>query len=139
MSVATQKPKLTGWAAAAAKAVPKPSPSPLAPANSGSLNANTTISSSTTNYNTTSASKTTTQPLRELSKKSKKPGRPLFNRLEVRDYLQNLFDQQSTLPNTTTYTSVKDKNSLDWGTTSSNRWKNKKYSCLNDIAKVLRN
>ncbi|CAI4057653.1 hypothetical protein SKDZ_04G1860 [Saccharomyces kudriavzevii ZP591] len=146
-----QKPKLTGWAQAAAKALPKQqqqqqpkkddSGAAARPAN-GKTKAivSAAPSTHTKGSSTTNGSST--------NKKLKRANRQPYNRDEVRSYMHKLFQSYTTgemSHSTKTYKQVLSETAsgrvstaTDWGTVSSSKNRNKKYGCLTDIAKVLR-
>ncbi|SCV05927.1 LANO_0H18250g1_1 [Lachancea nothofagi CBS 11611] len=137
MSTAAHKPKLTGWAAAAAKAAPKAQTKPTA------------FSDSPTNSSKSIKPKISApvrSPLppshpkdKDVAKKTKKPAsKPAFNSEQITEFLRSNYTEQATLPNTTVYSKPKTRGYPDWGTTTNNKWKSKKYACLNEVARSLR-
>ncbi|EGA83699.1 Pbp4p [Saccharomyces cerevisiae Lalvin QA23] len=83
------------------------------------------------------------------NKKFKRANKQPYNREEVRSYMHKLFQSYTAgekSHSTKTYKQVLSETAsgrvstaTDWGTVSSSKNKNKKYGCLSDIAKVLRN
>ncbi|CAI4059586.1 hypothetical protein SUVZ_04G1890 [Saccharomyces uvarum] len=151
-----QKPKLTGWAQAAAKALPKQqqqqqqqqqqprrddSSSPQ-PAN-GKTKAAVSTTPSTNTKGSSSINGSST------NKKFKRANKQPYNRDEVRSYMHKLFQNYTTgemSHSVKTYKQVLSETAsgrvstaTDWGTVSNSKNKNKKYGCLTDIAKVLKN
>lgn len=144
-----QRPKLTGWAQAAARALPKSSTPQQHSQHSQTTGA---LTSPTQQRGSPSSS----SPSLKKSKKqlnnnnnnnnnnsnNNRPRQP-YNREEVRTYMKSLFAQY-TSPSTSisTYSGLNNSrkgNNLDWGAVTNNRYRNKKYGCLNEIAQVLRN
>ncbi|KAM3163852.1 hypothetical protein ACU8KH_02328 [Lachancea thermotolerans] len=152
MSTATHKPRLTGWAAAAAKAAPK---TQSKPEESPSSSSSAAAARSTAAASSKSSTGTKTRPpaaargvsppasapaSKDPTKKNKKTSRPAFNSEQVAQFLRSQFAAQLSQPNTTVYTKPKTHSSHgspDWGTTTS-KWKTKKYGCLSDVARSLR-
>lgn len=65
-----------------------------------------------------------------------------YNRDEVRNYMRDLFAQYTSSTSISTYNGLSSSrrgNNLDWGAVTNNRYRNKKYGSLNEIAQVLRN
>ncbi|CUS20285.1 LAQU0S01e03180g1_1 [Lachancea quebecensis] len=153
MSTATHKPRLTGWAAAAAKAAPKtqskpeklPSSSLQATATRVAATAPTKASSGAKANPPTVATRAVPPPAstpvsKDATRKNKKTPRPAFNSEQVAQFLRSQFAAQSSQPNTAVYAKPKTHSSHgspDWGTTTS-KWKTKKYGCLSDVARSLR-
>ncbi|QLL33236.1 hypothetical protein HG536_0E01470 [Torulaspora globosa] len=128
--------KLTGWAQAAAKALPKQQQQqrPKAAA-AGSSAKNGSASVLTASGSAASLSSAN-------GRGKKKPVRQPYNRDEVRSYMKSLFEEQvAKLGNRETFStgrgSQRKNGSLDWGAVTSNKYRNKKYGCLNEIAQVL--
>ncbi|SCU88694.1 LADA_0E11584g1_1 [Lachancea dasiensis] len=145
MSTATGKPKLTGWAAAAAKAAPatpaREAVSPINPnrlANSSSKNKKVSLERPHGAAKDKDAPVIASAPAPAAQKKPKKPFAKPFNSQEVAEFLKKNYTQQATQPNTTVYSRPKSQGSPDWGTTTNNKWKSKKYACLNEVARHLR-
>ncbi|SCU84395.1 LAFA_0D09736g1_1 [Lachancea sp. 'fantastica'] len=138
MSTTTQKPKLTGWAAAAAKAAP------AAPA---AQPTSTSTPTATVKPNKTAKSTTSSKPQgnnnsapASTSRKSKKPAsKPAFNSDQVLEFLHANYTNQANAPNTVLYSKHASNSPPDWGITTNNRWKSKKYVCLGDVARSLKN
>lgn len=145
-----QKPKLTGWAQAAAKALPKQQQqqprkddsAAVQPANGKAKAIVSTAPPANIKGSSTANGSST-------NKKFKRANRQPYNREEVRSYMHKLFQSYTTgemSHSTKTYKQVLSETAsgrvstaTDWGTVSSSKNKNKKYGCLTDIAKVLRN
>ena len=180
-SVATsQKPKLTGWAQAAARAIPKqqqkdqaqtknPSTSTDTPQFAKNPTTSAAVSNSSNNNdpNTTSTSSTATNipavtahdvaSSRHSSNRdsmsantptNKRPQRQPYNREEVKTYMNKLFEKYSSEPTLRSYREIfENRNNLsgadgsDWGvvTGRGGRHRNRKYGCLAEVAKVLKN
>ncbi|SCU94338.1 LAME_0F07074g1_1 [Lachancea meyersii CBS 8951] len=137
MSTASHKPKLTGWAAAAAKAAPKPS---IAFNTSATAPVNPTKQNKTKNVAGATPAKSHASHTASGPKRTKKPvSRPPFNSELVIGFLQANYTQHATSPNAVTYSRPTSQSSPDWGITTNNRWKSKKYACLNDVARSLKN
>ncbi|KOH00308.1 Pbp4p [Saccharomyces eubayanus] len=146
-----QKPKLTGWAQAAAKALPKQqqqqqprrddssSPQP----GNGKTKATVSTTPSTNTKGSSSVNGSST------NKKFKRANKQPYNRDEVRSYMHKLFQDYTTgemSHSVKTYKQVLSETAsgrvstaTDWGTVSNSKNKNKKYGCLTDIAKILKN
>lgn len=120
--------KLTGWAQAAARALPAQQQQPRP----------TTTNPSPTRKQS-SAEAHAPIPVPGATKPKKKPARQPYNREEVRSHMNSLFKKHtSALSSESTYTtSHPRKGSLDWGTVTNSKYRNKKYGCLNDIAQAL--
>ncbi|GAV52312.1 hypothetical protein ZYGR_0AG03030 [Zygosaccharomyces rouxii] len=147
-----QKPKLTGWAQAAARSLPKsqqqqqqnPSANVIK-SSSSSLNNNHNSSSSSlrksrkqTNGNNTNNANANNNNNNINANKPRQP----YNRDEVRSYMKDLFAQYTSSTSISTYNGLSNSrrgNNLDWGAVTNNRYRNKKYGSLNEIAQVLRN
>lgn len=122
--------KLTGWAQAAARAIPaqqqqqQPRPTTTSPSPTHKQSSNSVNSTA----NTTGAART-----------KRKPTTQPYNRDEVRSYMNSLFKSQTNaISSESTYTTDQQrKSSLDWGTVTNSKYRNKKYGCLNDIAQAL--
>lgn len=126
MSTATHKPKLTGWAAAAAKAAPR----------THHKSAHSPPSSTSTSAPRSKAGSPPPQA-KDAPRKTKKPQAASFNADEVARFLRERYAAETAQPDTLTYTRSKNKGSPDWGTTN-HRTKSKKYGCLSEVARALR-
>lgn len=145
-----QKPKLTGWAQAAAKALQTAAAAAAKKDDSGAAarpaNGKTKAIVSAAPSTHTKGSSTTNGS--STNKKLKRANRQPYNRDEVRSYMHKLFQSYTTgemSHSTKTYKQVLSETAsgrvstaTDWGTVSSSKNRNKKYGCLTDIAKVLR-
>lgn len=67
-------------------------------------------------------------------KKTRKLQRPSFNAQEVEIFLQENFRYYAK----TAVPYVSNSRSDSWDTNTSNRWKSRRYGCLNEITRVLR-
>ncbi|CAI4037850.1 hypothetical protein SMKI_04G1840 [Saccharomyces mikatae IFO 1815] len=149
-AILPQKPKLTGWAQAAAKALPKQQQQSrkeesvaTQPVNGKSKAIVSTAPSANPKGSPTTNGSST-------NKKFKRANRQPYNKEEVRSYMHKLFQSYTTgelSHSTKTYKQVLSETSsgrvstaaTDWDTVSSSKNKNKKFGCLTEIAKVLRN
>ncbi|CEP60439.1 Pbp4p LALA0_S01e10924g [Lachancea lanzarotensis] len=139
MSTVTQKPKLTGWAAAAAKAAPA-----TAATSTSTLPTTPIKQNKPTKTNTASSMKShganTTAPTSTTKKSKKSPAsKPAFNSEQVLEFLQANYTKQANASNTVIYARHASNSPPDWGVTTNNRWKSKKYLCLADVARSLKN
>lgn len=122
--------KLTGWAQAAARALPAQQQQQQPRSSATSPSPTHKQASTETNSN---------GPAMGNAKNKKKPSRQPYNRDEVLSYMNSLFKAQtSALSSEATYTTTHPrKSSLDWGTVTNSKYRNKKYGCLNEIAQAL--
>lgn len=143
VNAGAQRPKLTGWAQAAARALPKTSAAQQQP-QAGSQTASPVLSPTQPKANPSSSSPSLKKTKKQVSSNNNnnRPRQP-YNREEVRAYMKKLFAQYSApSAGVSTYSgpsSSRRGNNLDWGAVTNNRYRNKKYGCLNEIAQVLRN
>ncbi|CAR26332.1 hypothetical protein ZYGR_0H01410 [Zygosaccharomyces rouxii] len=163
-----QKPKLTGWAQAAARSLPKSQqqqqpnqtsssqqrniqhPSNVAKSSSSTLtNSNSSTPSlrksrkqtNGNNSNNNNGTNNNNANVNNNNNNANKPRQP-YNREEVRNYMKDLFTQYTSSTSISTYNGLNSSrrgNNLDWGAVTNNRYRNKKYGSLNEIAQVLRN
>ncbi|QLQ80794.1 hypothetical protein HG537_0E01490 [Torulaspora globosa] len=126
--------KLTGWAQAAARALPKQQPRPKAAASS--------LKTGSSSSDVLAGAASTSSVSSANGRAKKKTVRQPYNRDEVRSYMKSLFEEQvAGIGNQETFStgrgSQRKDGSLDWGTVTSNKYKNRKYGCLNEIVQVL--
>ncbi|CCC66798.1 hypothetical protein NCAS_0A02400 [Naumovozyma castellii] len=140
-----KQPKLKGWVQTASKSAPKQNSRKQnkAKAHPSLPKAENDVVESVQGEKNI---ENTTVP-RQTAKKYKQPKRPPFNRDEVREFMNSLFKQYAESKDTQ---STKElfalsggtKNaSSDWGTVTTSKYKNKnkKYACLNNVARYLKN
>lgn len=129
----TTKPKLTGWAQAAARAVPKTQ-------SNGHHKSNSSSSHRVNNKNTNNNDLHNEQSSHQ-HKRNKKIARQPYNRAEVKKFMKDLYDSHINDISLKTYKEIIEANTNNshWGSVTSNKNKSKKYGCLNEIAKVLKN
>lgn len=153
-----QKPKLTGWAQAAARSLPKSqqhqhqqqqrhqqsqrqqqqSQHSPTKSNANSLTNNNSSSSLRKSRKQTNGNNTSNTSNNANSNRPRQP----YNRDEVRNYMRDLFTKYTSSTSISTYNGLSNSrrgNNLDWGAVTNNRYRNKKYGSLNEIAQVLRN
>lgn len=134
-----QKPKLTGWAQAASKNITKTGQPPIL------------VNIKQTNGKPTSGTVTVAEVKKGNNSAStptrREPEKAPFNSNEVKEYMSKLFAQYSSqkkiilqdqLHNQKSDNMANGKDSSNWDSVSSNKNKNKKYGCLNEVAKALR-
>lgn len=151
-AVLPQKPKLTGWAQAAAKALPRQQQQQQQARKDDSVAvqpANTKTKTTASTAPPANIKGSSTANGSSTNKKFKRANKQPYNREEVRSYMHKLFQSYTAGEKShsmKTYKQVLSETAsgrvstaTDWGTVSSSKNKNKKYGCLSDIAKVLRN
>lgn len=126
MASHVDKPRLTGWAAAALKADAK-------------LKANSSAALSGTSVVPCTSTIAHAKKNKDLKdKRVKKLSKSSFNRNEVQSFLLSSFNEQ--LGDCQAYKSSQSGNKLDWDTNAknSNKWRSKKYGHLIEVARALR-
>lgn len=146
----TQKPKLTGWAQAAARSAPKqqlnlkssnkelekPAEVVVVQQAPASQRSNSSERKKLGNSNNSQKHKKNTSNHNNIT-------RHPYNRDEVRKFMNDLFKSYTANPELKSYKDIVGNTNAvtatNWGTVSNNKNKNKKYGCLNDVAKLLKN
>ncbi|AAS53965.1 AFR594Wp [Eremothecium gossypii ATCC 10895] len=134
------RPKLTGWAAAASA---KRSAGPAAGSHSGAGRASSTSSAAVASPGSSSGSAASLTPSSAQrdgpahdtkdGKKTRRQRHP-FNAQEVDTFLREHFKQHALKAAVCPSASRR----VSWDTSTSSKWKSKRYGCLNEVAKALR-
>ncbi|AGO10915.1 AaceriAFR594Wp [[Ashbya] aceris (nom. inval.)] len=135
------RPKLTGWAAAASA---KRGAGPTAGSHGGAARTGSTSSAAavaspgSSSGSTASLTPSSTQrdgPAHDAKdgKKTRRQ-RPPFNAQEVETFLREHFKQHAAHAAVCPSASRR----VSWDTSTSSKWKSKRYGCLNEVAKALR-
>ncbi|CCF59345.1 hypothetical protein KAFR_0G03130 [Kazachstania africana CBS 2517] len=134
-TTAKTTPKLTGWAQAASRFIPKQRQQQPHHHNNHGHN------------QTVNVAKQQQQSSNKKTNKKHNISRQPYNRDEVRQFMKDLYSEFTVQKSVQEYNNIVNThdstaiNPSNWDIVSNNKnkSKNKKYACLNDIAKILKN